>query len=249
MGLPASIWFIIAVVALLLGALLLLVDRMRISGTTRDRRRWAGVHGWEYLDQDPVLPSRWRYGTISQGGPGVARSLVSGWSPSDGGRRRIYVFDHDQGGRIRSVLVAVETTAHLPAAIELRRPTAAPQPKGMEALGPVGRRIAFVSESEAAKPLATTRLAAATDAVGDDIELVWAEDSWVLAAAPPGIDLDRVEDLLDDLVGVATALEQGPGNSAAGTPAASAPAGGAPPPSPTPRRANHDDWDFEPREP
>ena len=59
------------------------------------------------------------------------------------------------------------------------------------------------------RPLLTPRLADAADAVGDDVELLWAEESWVLATAPVESTPDRLQDLLADLAEVATALEQG----------------------------------------
>lgn len=222
----STVWFVIAVVALLLGAVLLFVDRARASGRdvgggvrggrggrgggTKDRRRWAAMRGWEYLDSDPVLPSRWRYGTIHQGGPGIARNLIGGDVPTPDGPRRAYVFDHEQGGRLNSVLVAVEVQTQLPAAVELRLPSAPlPDDAGLDLLEPVGSRYAFVSDADAVRPLLTDRLAAAGDAVGDDVELLWAEESWVLATAPLESSVERVQDLLADLAEVATALEQG----------------------------------------
>jgi len=45
--------------------------------------------------------------------------------------------------------------------------------------------------------------------VGGDVELLWAEDSWVLATVPLGSSPDRLQDLLADLAEVATALEHG----------------------------------------
>lgn len=211
MGLSPTTWFVIAVIALLLGAALLIFDRSRGGGgSVKDRRRWAAMRGWEYLDTDPVLPSRWRYGTIHQGGPGVARNLISGEVPTPDGPRQAYVFDHEQGGRLNSVLVAVQVRSQLPAAVELRLPSAPlPDDAGLDLLEPVGERYAFVSDAEAVRPLLTPRLAVASDAVGDDVELLWAEDSWVLATAPLDAGTDRLQDLLADLAEVATALEQG----------------------------------------
>ena len=92
MGLSSTVWFVIAVIALLIGAALLLADSRRGSGA-KDRKRWAALRGWEFLDTDPVLPSRWRYGTIHQGGPGVARNLVAGQVPTPDGPRQGYLFD------------------------------------------------------------------------------------------------------------------------------------------------------------
>ncbi|MBN9098816.1 MULTISPECIES: hypothetical protein [unclassified Pseudonocardia] len=212
MGLSSTTWFVIAVIALLLGAALLFFDRSRGGGgsSVKDRRRWAAMRGWEFLDTDPVLPSRWRYGTIHQGGPGVARNLISGDVPTPDGPRQAYVFDHEQAGRLNSVLVAVQVQGQLPAAVELRLPSAPlPDDAGLDLLEPVGERYAFVSDAEAVRPLLTPRLADASDAVGDDVELLWAEESWVLATAPLDSTPERLQDLLADLAEVATALEQG----------------------------------------
>lgn len=210
MGDPST-WFVIAVVTLLVGAALLFADSARSGRGGRDRRRWADLRGWEYLDSDPVLPSRWRYGTFHQGGPGVARNLISGEVPTPSGPRQAYVFDHEQAGRLSSVLAAVQVQGQLPAAVELRLPSAPlPDDAGLDLLEPVGERYAFVTDAEAIRPLLTKRLASASDAVGDDVELLWAEDSWVLASVPLSSGPDRVQDLLADLAEVATALEQGP---------------------------------------
>jgi hypothetical protein len=215
-GLSSTVWFVIAVIALLLGAALLFADRRGGSSGAKDRKRWAAAHGWEYLDTDPVLPSRWRYGTIHQGGPGVARNLISGDVPTSYGPRHAYVFDHEQAGRLNSVLAAVQVQDQLPAAVELRLPSAPlPDDAGLDLLQPVGERYAFVSDAEAVRPLLTPRLAEASDRVGDDVELLWAEESWVLATAPLGSSAERVQELLADLADVATVLEQslgvGPG--------------------------------------
>ena len=75
-------------------------------------------------------------------------------------------------------------------------------------LEPVGGRYSFVSDAGACRPLLTASLGDAADAIGDDVELVWAEDTWVLATAPPQSKASRLQDLLTDLVVVAEALEQ-----------------------------------------
>lgn len=216
MGLPSTVWFVIAVIALALGAVLLFASRTREPGGGSERRRWAAMRGWEYIGDDPVLPSRWRFGTIHQGGPGVARDLISGDVPTPDGPRQAYVFDHEQAGRLSSVLVAVQVQAQLPAAVELwladaRLPSGMlTDDAGLDLIrDPVGSRFAFVSDAEAITPLLTPRLAEASDAVGADIELVWAEESWVLAAAPLDSSVERLQNLLADLAQVAVVLEEG----------------------------------------
>jgi hypothetical protein len=107
-------------------------------------------------------------------------------------------------------LAAIQSQTQLNAAVELRLPTApVPDDVALEYLEPVGERYAFVSDADAVRPLLTRRLARAADAVGDDVELLWAEESWVLATAPVESSADRLQELLADLAEVATALEQG----------------------------------------
>ena len=216
MSIPTSVWFIIAAVALVLGLLMLRASQHTGGGQSRDRRRWAAQKEWEYLDSDPVLPSRWRYGTIHQGGPGIARNLVTGSVPTAEGRRLVYVFDHEQAGRLSSVVCAVQRRTAMSGAVELRLPSAPlPDDAGLDLLEPVGQRYAFVSDAAAIRPLITPRLIRAADAIGEDVELLWAEDSWVLCTAPLDYTPDHLQELLDQLVEVAGALEEAskPGGS------------------------------------
>jgi hypothetical protein len=211
-SIPTSVWFIVAVVALGLGLLMLRASQRAGGGGgghQRDRRRWAEQKEWEYLDSDPVLPSTWRYGTIHQGGPGVARNLVTGSVPTAEGRRMVYVFDHEQAGRLSSVVCAVQRRSAVKGAFELRLPSAPlPEDAGLDLLEPVGQRYAFVSDPGAIGPLITPRLVRAADEIGDEVELLWGEDSWVLCTAPLNYSSERLQHLLDRLVEVAGALEE-----------------------------------------
>lgn len=205
---PAWLWFVVAVLAAGGGALLLFSDRARATGHRRDRRRWAEQKSWEFVDADPVLPSRWRYGAVHQGGPGRALDLATGAVPGPGGRRLAHVFDHEQAGQITGVVAAVRGVATLPVALELRLPSAPlPDDAGLDSLGQVGDRYAFVTSVALAHSLLTPELARAADTVGDDVPLLWAEDTWVLATMAPGADPDRVQSLLQALVEVSVALE------------------------------------------
>lgn len=209
MGLPAWAWFVLAILAGATGVALLGADRARITTRTRDRQRWATLKGWDFTDGDPMLLSRWRYGTVHQGGYGRARRLATGAVPGPDGRRLAHVFDLEQAGRITAVIAAVHIAIALPVALELRLPSAPlPEDAGLEHLGPVGSRYAFVTDTTAARPLVTPALAEAADAVGADVPLLWAEDSWVLATAPVGVSSERVQELLLALVDVAVVLER-----------------------------------------
>ncbi len=237
---PAWFWFVVAALAAGGGALLLLSDRARTTGHRRDRRRWAEQKSWEFVDADPVLPSRWRYGAVHQGGHGRALDLATGAVPGPGGRRLAHVFDHEQAGQITGIVAAVRGVATLPVALELRLPSAPlPDDAGLDSLGQVGDRYAFVTSVALAHSLLTPELARAADLVGDDVPLLWAEDTWVLATIDPGADPDRVQALLQALVGVSVALEDAqdapeapeavaPEGPAAAGPAAAGPAAAGP---------------------
>lgn len=209
MGLPAWVWFTLAILAGGIAVALLLAERARTTTQGRDRRRWAALKDWKFTDSDPMLPSRWRYGAVHQGGHGRARNLATGAVPGPDGRRLAHVFDHEQAGRITGVVAAVHTNVTLPIALELRLPSAPlPDDAGLDHFGPVGSRYAFVTDAAQARALVTPELAEAADAVGPDVPLVWAEDSWVLATAPVDVSPERVQALLIALVDVAVALER-----------------------------------------
>ena len=232
---PAWVWFVIAALAAGGGALLLLSDRSRTGGHRRDRRRWAEAKSWEFVDVDPVLPSRWRYGAVHQGGHGRALDLATGAVPGPGGRRLAHVFDHEQAGQVTGIVAAVRGVATLPVAIELRLPSAPlPDDAGLDSLGQVGERYAFVTSVAQARPLVTPDVARAADLVGEDVPLLWAEDTWVLATIEPGADPDRVQNLLQALVEVSVALEDAAGGGAIPTGATAGPTAAS---GPTTRRA------------
>lgn len=205
---PTWFWFVIAALAAAGGALLLLSDRAGTGNHSRDRRRWAEEKSWEFTEVDDVLPGRWRYGAVHQGGPGRALDLATGAVPGPGGRRLAHVFDHEQAGQVTGVVAAVRGVAALPVALELRLPSAPlPDDAALDSLGQVGDRYAFVTHVAEARPLITPELARAADGVGSDVPLLWAEESWVLATVDARTGPERVQALLQSLVEVSVALE------------------------------------------
>ncbi len=206
---PAWVWFTVAGVAALAGAGLLVADYAQRTAQSRERRRWANLRGWHFVESDPLLPDRWRHGVIAQGGAGEARDLVSGRLFTAGGPRPVHVFDHVQSGKVTTVIVAVqrhETTSG--AVVEMWLPSVPfPHDAGLELLGPFGVRYAFVSDLSVTRPMITPELVGALDEVGADIPVAWLEEDWVLAAAPAGATPARLEWLLRGLGEVADKLD------------------------------------------
>ncbi|MGH3916516.1 MAG: hypothetical protein ACRDTC_24360 [Pseudonocardiaceae bacterium] len=203
------VWFLIAGLAGVAGAILLVADYGHRTAHQRERRRWAALRGWRFVASDPVLVDRWRHGLIARGGAGVAKNLVIGSLFTPHGRRSVQIFDHEQSGKISSVLVAVRRRLNaVDLVIELWLPS---RPRshdpGMELLCPVGERSAYATHPDRARPLITSELIAACEEVGQDVCVVWLEQDWVLAAAPTTANPTRLELLLRALDSMADQLD------------------------------------------
>lgn len=212
MGIPAWVWFVVTVAAGIAGAAMLLRDRARLTSRNRERRRWAALRGWQFADTDPELPTQWSGGAIAFHGAGVrdllARDVVAGSTFTADGRRRVYVFDLDAGGRTAAVIAAVQCRRALPTLVELWLSSAPFQREHMpELLGPVGQRYAFVADLTAAHGLISSELVDATEEIGADIAVTWVENGWVLAGAAPHVSPSRLERLLRGIGEIADVLD------------------------------------------
>jgi hypothetical protein len=208
-GIPAWAWFVVAALAAVLGSLLLLRDRARLTSRNRERQRWAALRGWQFAETDHVLPTQWTSGAIAYYGEGsTARDVVAGSTFTADGRRRVYVFDLDIGGKIGAVIAAVQCRRTQPVVVELWLPNVPFQRDQMpELLGPVGQRYAFVSDMASARGLITPDLVDATEDIGGDIPVAWIEGGWVLACAPPNSGPSRLERLLRSIGEVADVVD------------------------------------------
>lgn len=199
----------IAGLAAAAGSVLLALDRGRHSAHQRERRRWAALRGWRFVLSDPELADRWRYGALAAGGVGLAKDILVGSLFTPLGRRTAQIFDHEQGGQVRGVVVAVQRrnrSADLVAELWLPdRPLQ--RDAGLSLLGSVGERIALVNNPDRAAPLMLPDFVFAAGALGDDIPVAWLETDWVLAAAPASATPARLERLLRALDEIAELLD------------------------------------------
>ena len=209
MGIPSWIWFVVAVVAIALGSALLAADRRQRSGNNRERRRWAALRGWQFAESDRVLPTRWERGALARHSAVEAVDIVAGSTFTSDGRRQVYVLDLQVGGRTADVLVAVRCRRPVPVTAELWLPEVpVPQDSGLDLLGPVGSRYAFVGDVVAARRTMTPSVVDAADQLGSDVTVTWFEGDWVLAALDPAQDESgRIERLLRDLGELADAVD------------------------------------------
>jgi hypothetical protein len=189
------------------GSALLAADRGQQSAQQRERRRWAALRGWRFVLSDPMFTQRWRHGVITEAG--VALDLVTGNLFTRLGRRVVQVFDHEQGGQVTSVVVAVQRRVRdADLVVELWLPDQPlPQDPRLTRLGTVGERIAVVTEPERARALMTPDFVFAANSLGADIAVAWLEQDWVLAAAPCMATPTRLERLLRALGEIADLLD------------------------------------------
>ncbi|MBA2471461.1 MAG: hypothetical protein DLM61_20030 [Pseudonocardiales bacterium] len=203
------VWFVIAGLAAAGGGVLLAIDGGQQSAHQRERRRWAALRGWRFVLSDPVLADRWRHGVMARGGAGLAKDLVIGSLFTPLGRRAVQIFDHEQGGQISSVVVAVQRRVHAADLVaELWVPDQPlPQDPGLRTMGSVGDRVALVNEPDRVGPLTSSEFVLAANALGGDIPVAWVEQDWVLAAAPCSSTPSRLERLLRVLDEIADLLD------------------------------------------
>lgn len=184
-GIPAWLWFVIAVAAIGAGIALLVFDRTHHASNNRERRRWAALRGWQFAEVDQVLPTRWERGVLGQQG-GTARDVVAGSTFTADGRRQVYFLDLEVGGKVTATVAAVRCRRSVPATIELWLPDVpVPQDTGLDLLGPVGSRYAFVTDVASARPMVTPDMVDASEEMGSDVTVVWLENEWILAALDP----------------------------------------------------------------
>jgi hypothetical protein len=215
-GIPAWVWFAIAAVAILVGVALLIVDRSQRPTSDRERRRWAALRGWQFAETDQVLPAKWERGVLAHYSGGTASDVVAGSTFTSDGRRQVYILNLDGGSRSAVTVAAVRCRRATRATIELWLPDVpVPQDSGLDLLGPLGSRYAFVADVSAARRMLTPDLVDAVDEVGVDVTVVWLESDWVLAAIDPGADPARLERLLRDLGELADLLDPSGDDTAA----------------------------------
>lgn len=158
------------------------------------------MRGWQFAELDRVLPTRWERGVLARHAGGTATDIVAGSTFTADGRRQVYVLDLDGGSRSAVTLVAVRCRRTTRAPIELWLPDVpVPQDSGLDLLGPVGSRYAFVADVAVARRMITPDIVEAADEAGGDVMVVWWEADWVLAAIEADADPARLERLLRDL--------------------------------------------------
>lgn len=209
-----AVWFALAALALVAGAVLLVLDARRRTARSRARRDWASAHGLRFASADPVITAQFSFGVFTRGGAGRALDLATG--PLAG--TTVHVFDLEQRGSVTATVIAVQRPAASATVLELRLNTSdAPPEAGADLLGPVGARFAFTSDLESARRAVDQRMVILADAIGTDVPVVWGEGVWVLAAVSAAAGPQRWDEVITVLGRFADLLRVLPPAEAAGS--------------------------------
>ena len=171
------------------------------------------MHSWSYVAIDPALPSRWRWGTIHESGPGWASDLMTGAVPCRDGRRLGYVFDHENDDRSLGCVAAVRRVAAVAEPLELRTQPPALEVEGLNRVDDAFGRVVHTGPT-GADARRGPEVPRAVEKIRSDVSLVWFEDIWVLGRTAPGSSPERLEDLLLALGEVAVELDESAAGSA-----------------------------------
>ncbi|WP_371832094.1 hypothetical protein [Rhodococcoides fascians] len=191
-------WFGLAAIALVGAVALLYIDRSKRDQSGRLRQMWAKAQGYEYRPHDEELVTRFSRAALSKPEFDVALGVVTGVRRGE----EFVLFDVEETGTI----VAVQRSVGSDVDIDLRpRSTPPPRDEDMELLGSIGPRVVFATDVDIARRVCDQRMAAFTESVPENLQLLWSEKDWTLGSLPlgsSGRDWDAAIDAVARLSGM-----------------------------------------------
>ncbi|MDV8078632.1 hypothetical protein R4P47_18880 [Rhodococcus sp. IEGM 1370] len=193
-----AMWFGLAAIALMGAVALLYIDRSKRDRSGRVRQMWAKAQGYEYRPHDRELVTRFSRAALSKPEFDVALGVVTGVRRGE----EFVLFDVEETGTI----VAVQRSVGSDVDIDLRpRSTPPPRDEDMELLGSIGPRVVFATDVDIARRVCDQRMAAFTESIPANLQLLWSEKDWTLGSLPlnsSGRDWDAAIDAVARLSGM-----------------------------------------------
>ncbi|WP_415973672.1 hypothetical protein [Rhodococcus sp. 077-4] len=191
-------WFGLAAIALMGAVALLYIDRSKRDQSGRLRQMWAKAQGYEYRPHDRELVTRFSRAALSKPEFDVALGVVTGVRRGE----EFVLFDVEETGTI----VAVQRSVGSDVDIDLRpRSTPPPRDEDMDLLGSIGPRVVFATDVDIARRVCDQRMAAFTESIPENLQLLWSEKDWTLGSLPlnsSGRDWDAAIDAVARLSGM-----------------------------------------------
>ena len=193
-----AMWFGLAAIALIGAVALLYIDRSKRDRSGRLRQMWAKAQGYDYRPHDRELVTRFTRAALSKPEFDVALGVVTGIRRGE----EFVLFDVEETGTI----VAVQRSVGSDVDIDLRpRSTPPPRDEDMELLGSIGPRVVFATDVDIARRVCDQRMAAFTESIPENLQLLWSEKDWTLGSLPltsSGRDWDAAIDAVARLSGM-----------------------------------------------
>lgn len=193
-----AMWFGLAAIALMGAVALLYIDRSKRDQSGRLRQMWAKAQGYEYRPHDRELVTRFSRAALSKPEFDVALGVVTGVRRGE----EFVLFDVEETGTI----VAVQRSVGSDVDIDLRpRSTPPPRDEDMDLLGSIGPRVVFATDVDIARRVCDQRMAAFTESIPENLQLLWSEKDWTLGSLPlnsSGRDWDAAIDAVARLSGM-----------------------------------------------
>lgn len=193
-----AMWFGLAAIALIGAVALLYIDRSKRDRSGRLRQMWAKAQGYDYRPHDRELVTRFTRAALSKPEFDVALGVVTGIRRGE----EFVLFDVEE----TATIVAVQRSVGSDVDIDLRpRSTPPPRDEDMELLGSIGPRVVFATDVDIARRVCDQRMAAFTESIPENLQLLWSEKDWTLGSLPltsSGRDWDAAIDAVARLSGM-----------------------------------------------
>ncbi|GAC58488.1 hypothetical protein GOHSU_41_00250 [Gordonia hirsuta DSM 44140 = NBRC 16056] len=185
-----TVYFVIAVLALIGAGVLLWLDRNRSEQVHHQRAVWGEEHSFKFRESDSKLRTVFRRAAmdVPEGVPvrDVAYGLYEGVEA--------VVFDLEE----TATVVAVRRPTASSVTVDLRyEDVLAPAETDVELLGAMGSRVMFASNLDAARRTCDRRMVALATEAPPYIEILWNEGNWALGSMPLTADPERLDVALD----------------------------------------------------
>ncbi|MEO9328039.1 type III secretion system chaperone family protein [Gordonia aurantiaca] len=173
----ATVYFLIAAVALAGAGLLLWLDRRRSSVARHQRAIWGDEHEFKFRETDTKLRKVFRRATMNVPDHVEVRDVAYGHFAG----AEAVVFDLAE----TATVIAVRRSSPSPVVVDLRHEDVlAPAEEDVELLGAMGPRVMFSNNLDVARRVCDRRMVALANKAPAFIEVLWNEGNWALGSMP-----------------------------------------------------------------
>ncbi|WP_026917542.1 hypothetical protein [Gordonia shandongensis] len=186
----ATVYFVIAALALAGAGALLWIDRNRSQEVHHQRAVWGEKHSFKFRETDSKLRTVFHRAGMDAPDHVRVRDVAYGLYED----AEAVVFDLEG----TSTVVAVRRPSASSVHVDLRHEDVlAPAEEDVDLLGAMGSRVMFASNLDAARRICDRRMVTLATETPAFVEILWNEGNWALGAMPVTTDDDQLDLALD----------------------------------------------------